>query len=272
MAPRAWATLEVEQTAEAALARFDMTSQNTSSIGMKDGRPTRRQALTSTQFEALSRLDACQIANAIEEFDVRLRNEGFTRPGLRCLFPEFPPMLGYAVTSQIRGSNPPPTGHSYPDRTDWWTLMQSVPGPRIAVIQDIDPEPGLGAFVGEIHARILKSLGCAGVVTNGAVRDIRSVRALGMAMFAMNVSPSHAYVHMVDFGQPVEICGLRIRSGDLLFGDCHGVIAIPLEIAADLPAAALRQSRKEQSIIELCGSSEFSIARLRAELKTSGIR
>jgi 4-hydroxy-4-methyl-2-oxoglutarate aldolase len=274
--------LEVEQPAEAGIARSDcqfetlaqlnMTSHYVSSICMKDNQSATNQALPPSQFEALRHLDACRIANAIEEFDIRLRNEGFARPGLRCLFPELPPMLGYAVTSQIRCSNPPPTGHSYPDRTDWWALMQSLPGPRVAVIHDVDPEPGLGASVGEVHARILQSLGCVGVVTNGAVRDLRSVQALGLAMFAANVSPSHAYMHMVDFGQPVEICGLRIRSGDLLFGDCHGVISIPLEIAAELPATALRQAQKEQRVIDLCGSAEFSIPRLRAELGTNDIR
>ena len=135
------------------------------------------------------------------------------RPGLQCLFPDLPAIIGYAVTSRIRCSNPPPVGHSYPDRTDWWAFMQSVSGPRIAVIQDIDREPGLGASVGEVHARILQSLGCVGAVTNGAVRDLPSVRALEFPMFAANVSVSHAYVHMIDFGTPVEIFGLQIRTG-----------------------------------------------------------
>jgi 4-hydroxy-4-methyl-2-oxoglutarate aldolase len=240
-------------------------NQPTSTAAKVDG------PLTQQQFESLRRLDSCRIANAIEEFDIRLRNEGFTRPGLQCLFADLPPILGYAVTSRVRCSSPPPVGHSYPDRTDWWTFMQSIPGPRIAIIQDIDREPGLGASVGEVHARILQSLGCVGAVTNGAVRDLPSVRTLKFPMFAANVSVSHAYVHMIDFGTPVAICGLEIRTGDLLVGDCHGVITIPREIAAQLPAVAARQVEQEQRVMRLCGSSELSVTRLRAELDRSNL-
>jgi regulator of RNase E activity RraA len=226
----------------------------------------------TAQLEALRNLDTCRIANAIEAFDLRLRNEGFTAPGLQCLYPDLPLVVGYAVTAQIRCANPPPKGHSYPDRTDWWERMESSPAPRIAVIQDVDREPGLGAFVGEVHARILQTLGCAGVITNGSVRDLGSVRKLGFQMIARGVSASHAYAHMIDFGKPVEIRGLRISPGDLLCADRHGVIAIPHEIAAELPAVARRQAQQEQQVMDLCGSPAFSVSRLRAEVELGDVR
>ncbi len=47
--------------------------------------------LTSEQLQALRSLDACTLANAIETFHVRLRNEGFVDASVRCLFPELPP-------------------------------------------------------------------------------------------------------------------------------------------------------------------------------------
>ncbi len=218
-------------------------------------------------MEALRRFDTCRITNAIEELGCRLRNEGFTRPGLRCLFPHLPPMLGYAVTARIRCSNPPPVGHHYPERTDWWSLVQSLPGPRVAVLEDRDPQPGLGAEVGEVHAAILKALGCAGVLTNGAVRDLPQVEALGFPLFARHVSVSHAYAHFVEFGGPVHICGLEIAPGDLLYGDCHGVVSIPIEIVPELPAIIDRQMRRERGIIDLCHSPEFSISKLRAAVE-----
>jgi len=231
---------------------------------------TQASALTLSDLDAIRQFDTCRIANAIEEFDIRLRNEGYTRPGLRCLLPELAPMLGYAVTAQIRCSNPPPTGHVYPDRTDWWAWIQSLPAPRVAVIEDVDPQPGMGAFVGEVHAAILQALGCAGVVTNGAVRDLPGAGALGFPMFACHVSVSHAYAHIVNFNEPVRINGLSVRPGDLLYGDGHGLISIPAEIAADLPAVAARQAVKEREILELCRSRDFSISRLRTVV--NGIR
>jgi 4-hydroxy-4-methyl-2-oxoglutarate aldolase len=226
--------------------------------------------VAASDLDALRRFDTCRLANAIEECDVRLRNEGYARPGLRCLFPDLPGMIGYAVTVQIRCSNPPPTGHVYPDRTDWWAALASMPAPRLVVIEDIDPHPGMGAFVGEVHAAILQALGCAGAVTNGAVRDLPGVRALGFPLFAASVSVSHAYAHIVNFNEPVRICGLPIRPGDLLRGDCHGLISIPPGIAGELPSVMARQEARDQEILALCRSADFSISRLREEV--GGIR
>src|SRR5882724_1236707 len=117
-------------------------------------------ALDAALAAALRRLDGCTIANAIERFDVRLRNEGFTDGRIRCLFERLAPVLGHAVTARIRSSTPPPVGHNYLDRTDWWTHINTVPAPRIVVVQDVDDTVGRGALVGEVHANILRALNC----------------------------------------------------------------------------------------------------------------
>lgn len=218
--------------------------------------------LSSSQLKAIQEFDTCTIANAIEQFGVRLRNEGFTAPGLRCVTKDNARLLGYAATSKVRSSDPPVTGRSYLDRTDWWAAIDALPLPRIAVIQDVDREPGRGASVGEVHAAILKAFHCDGVITNGAVRDLPAVSKLQFPMFAPFVTVSHSYMHIVEYGQPAEILGLRIQSGDLLYADCHGVISIPLEIAAELPDAAARIRSKEQRIVQVCLSSDFSTEKL----------
>ena len=90
-------------------------------------------SLAPEQLEALQRLDACSVANAIETFHQRLRNEGFMDNSVRCLFPRLEPMVGYAATIKIRGSMPPMGNDPYPQRTDWWDYVLSLPAPRIAV-------------------------------------------------------------------------------------------------------------------------------------------
>ena len=100
--------------------------------------------LTPEQLEALRRLDACTLANAIETFHERLRNEGFVDHTVRCLFPRLQPMVGYAATIKIRGSAPPTADGLYPDRTDWWDYIHSLPAPRVVVVQDVATRPGLG--------------------------------------------------------------------------------------------------------------------------------
>ena len=223
--------------------------------------------LTSDQLDAIRRLGTCAVANALEGFNVRLRNEGYTWPSLKCVTGNLPPILGYAATCRVKSNDPPPIGHSYYDRTEWWDAIELLPTPRVAVIQDIDLTPGYGASVGEVHAAILKALGCEGVVTNGSVRDIPAASAMRFPMFASGVSVSHSYIHMVDFGGPVQICGLAIRTGDLLYGDCHGVLSIPIEIAAEIPQAAAKIARERKSIVDLCRSPEFSLDKLRKQVQ-----
>lgn len=223
--------------------------------------------LTPDQLKAICRFDTCAIANAIDTFNVRLRNEGYTRPGLKCVTCSSPSMIGYAATCRVKSQDPPIAGPSFYNRTDWWDAIDQLPSPRIAVIQDIDPEPGLGGSVGEFHAAILKALGCVGVATNGSVRDVPAVSAMQFPMLAGSVSVSHSYIHMVDFGEPVEILGLPVRTGDLLYGDCHGLLAIPIEIAAEIPAAAEAIARKEKSVLDLCRSADFSLEKLRKQVQ-----
>ena len=220
-------------------------------------------ALTPEQLGNLRRLDACTLANAIETFKQRLRNEGFADGTVRCLFPRLPPMVGYAATIKVRGSAPPMAAGHYPDRTDWWDYILSLPAPRVLVVQDVATQTGLGSLLGAVHVNILRALGCVGAVTNGAVRDIPAAESLGFHLFAGCVSVSHAYVHIVEVGGAVEIAGLKIRSGDLLHGDLHGFQSIPFAIASQISPVAERILAKEQELIALCQSKDFSIEKLR---------
>lgn len=227
--------------------------------------------VSTETLNALLMLDSCAIANAIEIFDVRLRNEGFSHPCLCCRFPRLPPMVGYATTLRVRAYSPPSKGNSYLDRTDWWRHLEGVPVPHVMVIQDMDNHAGRGAFVGEVHTNILKALGCVGAVTDGAVRDLAAIEGLNFQLFSKRVSVSHAYVHVVEFGTPVEVAGLQVRPGDLLHGDQNGLIRIPLEIAEDIPDIAIRLREREKQIIACCRSADFSIAGLRALLEKGAI-
>jgi regulator of RNase E activity RraA len=223
--------------------------------------------LTPEQFESIRRLDTCTVCNAIETFDVRLRNEGFANANIRCMFPQLGPMLGYAVTARIRCSGPPVEGHAYLERTDWWNTILSVPAPRVVVIQDVDKSAGTGAFLGEVHANILMALECVGAVTDGAVRDLPAVSGAGFHFFARNVAVSHSYVHLVKVGGSIEVGGLKVQPGDLIHGDCHGVLSIPHQIAAKIPDVADRIADKERKLIGLCRVSDFSLERLRQVVK-----
>ena len=218
-------------------------------------------------FERLAKLDTCTVSNAIERFNVRLRNEGFVHGCVHCRFPQFPPMLGYAVTGRIRSSTPPLTGRCYYDRMDWWQHFLSIPQPRVMVLEDVDHVSGIGAFIGEIHANIAIALNCVGCVTDGAVRDLAALETLGFSAFSKSVAVSHSYAHIVEFGEPVEIGGLKIHPGDLVHGDRHGVQTIPLSIASEIPNMTSKILEDERELIQLCSSREFSLRTLQEKFQ-----
>ena len=96
------------------------------------------------------------------------------------------------------------------------------------MIQDLDDIVGFGAFWGEVQTNIHKALGCLGTITNGSIRDIPQV-APGFQMLAGSIAPSHAFVHVVDFGGNVNIHGMAVKSGDLIHADRHGAVVVPLD-------------------------------------------
>ncbi|MGV3660166.1 MAG: RraA family protein [Prosthecobacter sp.] len=219
--------------------------------------------LSAETLQALQALDTCTVANAIETFDVRLRNEGYADSSIRCMTNCESPIVGYAVTARIRCSSPPVTGGNFVDRTDWWDHIMTIPGPRIVVIEDVDENPGAGAFLGEVHACILHGLGCVAAITNGSVRDLPAINKGGFKLFANHVSVSHAYVHVVEFGHPVKVGGLVVKPGDLLHADCHGVLSVPHEIADRIPAKAAEIMEREKKVLELCSQGNVTVEKLR---------
>jgi 4-hydroxy-4-methyl-2-oxoglutarate aldolase len=221
-------------------------------------------------LQALRGFDTCSISNAIETFQVRLRNTGFADARVRCMFEDLPPMVGYAATARLRSVEPPMRGGYYKDRTEWWNNILQTPAPRIVILGDIDHPPGLGAFLGDVHAAILEALGCVGFVTNGAVRELPALRQQQLQVFAGNVAVSHAYAHIFDFSSPVTVAGLEIHPGDILHGDRHGLLVVPPKLVPQIPTVAERLRQAENHVIDFCRSAEFSVERLQQMLKQGG--
>lgn len=217
-------------------------------------------ALSNEQLRALRALNTPTVSNAVEVFNRRPRNEGFMSPEIRCLFPDLGVMVGYAVTARFAADQPNTSPGS---RYGFWKRILEIPEPRVMVMQDLDQPPGVGAYFGEVQSTIHKRLGCVGVVTNGFVRDLDEAHGLGFHYFAGGVCVSHAYVHLVDFGGPVRVGGVVVNTGDLLHADKHGVLVVPNEIAAEVPKAAAQVAEREQRIMGVCHSPDFSLEKLR---------
>ena len=158
--------------------------------------------LSESQFAFLRSIDTPTVCNLIEIVAPERRGAGYTVSHLHCPFPDLPPMVGFAKTVTIRARDAV-SGPSYmPKRLEYLDYVAAEPRPSVVLIQDLDEPAGYGAFWGEVQTNVHKALGCLGTVTNGSVRDIPAV-ALDFQMLAGSITPSHAYVHVVEFGIPV---------------------------------------------------------------------
>ena len=224
--------------------------------------------LEADQLEELAQFATPTVSNAIESFNVRRDTEGYMRPSVKSILQYEKPIVGYAQTAKISAAEPPEDQEKKQElTTQYLTNLYESPAPTISVIEDTDGEP-IGSFWGDVNASIHLALGCKGVVTNGGVRDLDDVKELGFRFFAQEVLVSHAYVHIVDVDSPVEVGGLEVRPGDLLHADKHGVLAVPHEIAPELPEACREVEEAEDIVIDECkkkiGKEKIEIDRLQA--------
>lgn len=209
------------------------------------------EILTQKQLDALARFDTPTICNAIEAFKVRGRTEGFTAPGLsmRAAMDDRP-MVGYARTGMISARCPAQQAHAAVMEA-YYRQFERAEAPTVSVIQDIDAMP-VGSFWGDVQATIHRALGCIGAITNGGARDIEEVKKVGFYLFSREVLVSHAHVHVIEAGNPVEIFGMTVLPDDLIHADCHGAIVIPEEIAADLAEACVKAKEAEDALLKPC--------------------
>ncbi|WP_425616435.1 RraA family protein [Anatilimnocola sp. NA78] len=193
--------------------------------------------LSAEALNKLTKFDTPTICNVIELFDVIPRNRGYMDGRVKCNFPEFPPVIGYACTAAFRSDAPPKGGDAYGGLQKQLEQFAALPGPAMVVFQDLDDPPAAAVF-GEVMCSTYQAFGSAGLITNGAGRDLEQVKALKYSVFTGSSICSHGYCHMLHLGLPVRVGGLMVNQGDLLHGDANGVTSIPLEIAGEIADVA----------------------------------
>ncbi|MBV8494424.1 MAG: RraA family protein [Alphaproteobacteria bacterium] len=216
-------------------------------------------------LEALRAYDTPTICNALEIVVPARRAIGFTRRPLVACFPEMKPVVGFARTALIRSREPHPRDRESANRIrlGYYEHIGAEPLPSLAVIQDIDsPDTGFGAFWGEVQSHVHKGLGCTGVITDGSVRDIDAM-ATDFFVLAGSIMPSHAHVHLVEFGGTVSVAGMVVSANDIIHADRHGAVVIPPDAVEKIPAACDLLARRERVLIEASKQPGFSVERIR---------
>ncbi|MCG7362654.1 RraA family protein [Roseomonas sp. ACRSG] len=225
---------------------------------------------TASDLEALRAWDTPTICNALELVVPERRGHGFTIRPMVAADVTLKPICGLARTGTLRAAAPSgrPAAEDHAIRTGWYEYVADSAMPTIVVLQDLDDTPGTGAFWGEVHTAVHKALGAQGCVTNGSFRDL-DMLAPEFQIIGGVVNPSHAYVHMVAYGQDVSIHGMACAHDAVVHADRHGAVVIPHEAVTKLPAAIDLCTRREKVILDLCASPDFSVARLKQALQQS---
>ncbi|HZQ06453.1 MAG TPA: hypothetical protein VFD70_07715, partial [Anaerolineae bacterium] len=209
-------------------------------------------------IQALLEFDAPTISNAIEHFRVRDPVAGYASLELRCQFPDYKPMAGYAITVTADTTTP---GDKRPMRLDeLLDVVHAAPKPAVLVYKHVGTDRLKSCFVGDMICTSLQKLGVVGVVTDGGGRDASGIRrrAPGFQIFSPGWVVSHGYVTFLDFGVTVSVCGLTIQPGDLLFGDESGLLTVPLDIADALIQRAAEMREGERQFFEFLESRDLS--------------
>lgn len=219
--------------------------------------------LTDEQLEALRQIDSPTVSNAIEHFGVRPRVEGYAGWDLRCAFPELGTMLGYAVTCTADSTTPSRIDERGLLRL--WEAVEAAPKPAVIVIKDVGMQRSRSCHMGEVMATTAKALGAVGCVSDGGLRDVVEVGALGgFHYFCPGFVVSHGNAVICDINVPVTVGGLTVHPGDLLHGDANGVLTIPDAIAERLAGQAQEVRRAERDVLDFVRRPGLTVEQLRA--------
>jgi regulator of RNase E activity RraA len=228
--------------------------------------------ITDEVLADLRSLDTPTVCNALEVVAPDRRATGFTVDPLVCARPDLPPIVGFARTVRIRARRGDErSGREAAEaRVGYYSYVaEGGARPSVMVIQDLDDPPGFGAWWGEVNTHLHRGLGCAGCVTDGSIRDLDDL-AEGFQLLAGRVGPSHAFVHVVDFGSAVTVAGMEVADGDLIHADRHGAVVVPSEVASQVKAAAELIARREAVLIAASKQADFDIEALRSAFREMG--
>ena len=134
--------------------------------------------------------------------------------------------------------------------------IEAMPPGRVAVI-DARGDTGCGTL-GDILLLRMCQLGVVAAVSDGAVRDVRGCRAVGLPVFCAGFAAPASIGGLVFAGweQPIGCGGVTVLPGDVVVGDEDGVVAIPRYLADEVAEAGEEQERFERFVIHRVGQNE----------------
>jgi regulator of RNase E activity RraA len=220
----------------------------------------------AADLKRLISFDTPTICNALEMIEPRRRGYGYTRKGMTVVNPGCAPVVGVARTATMRSAIPADRVSDVlkQDRLKYYEYIHEADRlPKICVMQDLDgDDAGTGPFWGEFNTRIHRAMGVRAIVTDGSIRDVGKLPA-DVLLLSRGLRPSHAFVHIADFGSQVNVFGMAVSHGQLVHADEHGAVVFPIDLADEVAIRGAEFMASEAPIIEACKADTLSLDELK---------
>jgi len=156
-------------------------------------------------------------------------------------------LVGRAVTSLAR---PAPADQATPTlavKHSVEIIDEARPGDVGVIVMDGTLDI---AAMGNLMATAAVERGMAGMILDGAIRDMWDVRRMGLTVYARSKSPRTAVGHYATVAKnvPVECAGVTVRPGDIIVADEDGVVVVPQERAAEVLKQAQSIDERESGM------------------------
>src|SRR5262245_19082429 len=157
------------------------------------------------------------------------------------------PIVGRAVTSLVKPASPEQATPALSTKHSVEMIDNAKPGEIGVIVMEGTLEI---AAMGNLMATAAKVRGMAGVVLDGAIRDVWDIRRMGLTVYARSISPRTAVGHYATVARnvPVECGGVTVRPGDIIVADEDGVVVVPLERAEEVLKKAREIDDRERGM------------------------
>jgi regulator of RNase E activity RraA len=196
----------------------------------------------------LERFRTVGVASLSDAVDAVVGEPGCMGGGMRLMAGG--PCVGRAATALLKPAPRAVATREASLRDSVGMIDEALPGEiGVIVLEDGLEVAGLGGLM----ALAAQSRGMAGLVCDGAVRDLAELRVLGLPVFARALSPAASVGRHLSVGRqiPVSCAGVRVCPGDIVAGDEDGVVVIPQGHAEAVLRHALDLESREAEMVPL---------------------
>ena len=185
--------------------------------------------------EALKEFDSATVFNAVVSYmggsqgGDELNTKGgqpmnYTGPEVVSMLPELGRAVGTIVTAEVTTNDP--DSESIPwDK--YYQTLDTTEGPIIAVMKDVDSQPGRGAAFGDGMARLHRYLGVTGAIVEGSIRDLDCIKEARLPIWGTGRVPGHGVFNLISVNRTITVGNLLVHPGEVMVADSDGCTKIP---------------------------------------------